>query len=146
MIRQLTDIDLNALLKLYEHLHSEENNLSPETINNIWAQSGQNKNIFYFGYFVGDQLVSSCQLVLIANFTRQGKPYCLIENVVTHEDYRRMGFGKKLLKFTLNYAWQQDCYKAMLMTGRQDEYVHQFYKDLGFKHDEKTAYIAKPNQ
>lgn len=145
-IRQLTHHDLAALLQLYKHLHTDENILSPATIDAIWAATCHNKNIFYFGYFVEEQLISSCQLVLVANFTRGGKPYALIENVVTHQLYRQQGLGKKLLQYVLQQAWQQNCYKVMLITGRQEENVHQFYKKLRFKSEGKTAYVAKPGE
>lgn len=33
-----------------------------------------------------------------------------------------------------------NCYKIMLQTGSSKEATHSFYKGLGFRDDEKTAY------
>jgi len=40
-------------------------------------------------------------------------------------------------------AWRNNCYKVMLMSGRTDESVHEFYRKCGFDPDEKQAYIHR---
>jgi GNAT superfamily N-acetyltransferase len=40
----------------------------------------------------------------VPNLTRGGSPYALIENVVTHHDFRKRGFGKQILNFALAAA------------------------------------------
>jgi len=44
----------------------------------------------------------------------------------------------------LEYAWKKGCYKAMLMTGRLDEGIFNFYESSGFSRHEKQAFVAKP--
>jgi GNAT superfamily N-acetyltransferase len=98
-------------------------------------------------YFVGElegALVASCTLTIIPNLTRGARPYGLIENVITHVDYRRRGFGTKLLQHALGVAWDHACYKVMLLTGRKDEGVFRFYKEAGFQRGLKTGFIAYP--
>jgi GNAT superfamily N-acetyltransferase len=68
----------------------------------------------------------------------------LIENVVTHADYRQRGLGTMVLRHALEAAWREGCYKVMLLTGRQDPAVHRFYEKVGFEGGEKTGYIARP--
>jgi GNAT superfamily N-acetyltransferase len=68
----------------------------------------------------------------------------VIENVVTHINHRRMGYGKSLLAHTLDFAWSADCYKVMLMTSRKDTGTRQFYESAGFDSHAKLAYVAKP--
>ena len=88
-------------------------------------------------------LVGSCYLNVIPNLTRGGRPYALIENVVTETSRRNQGIGQALITEALSIAWQQDCYKVMLMSGRTDESVHAFYRKCGFDADEKQAYILR---
>jgi GNAT superfamily N-acetyltransferase len=82
--------------------------------------------------------------VIILNLTRGARPYGLIENVVTHPDWRRRGIGTRILKSSLELAWEQDCYKVMLLTGRKDEATLRFYQEAGFEAGVKTGFIAKP--
>lgn len=61
----------------------------------------------------GGKLVASCPVVVIPNLTRGGKPYALIENIVTRTNYRGCGFGKALLREAVERAWKHDCYKTI---------------------------------
>jgi GNAT superfamily N-acetyltransferase len=54
---------------------------------------------------VDGKIISSCTLAIILNLTRGARPYGLIENVVTHPDFRRQSFGTRLLHATLKLAW-----------------------------------------
>ncbi|SBS38935.1 putative acetyltransferase [Marinomonas spartinae] len=144
-IKKLQKADLEGLLRLYRHLHLDDEHLEFEKASEIWAQSAKNDAISYWGLFLKSTLVSSCQLVQVPNLTRGGRAYCLIENVVTHPEYRNRGYGKTLLTSVLDHAWSQGCYKAMLMTGRSEESVLEFYGSVGFNGGEKQAFIAKPS-
>lgn len=144
-IRTLDKFDLHALLELYEYLHGEDSPLPPlQQIEDTWTEIQDNSNIKYFGYFVNDQLISSCTLCVIPNLTRSCRPYGLIENVVTHPDHRKRGYGKEMLNAARNYAWSVNCYKIMLLTGRKDDATLNFYESAGFDPNSKQAFIAKP--
>ena len=91
-----------------------------------------------------DSFVGSCYLNLIPNITRGGKPYALIENVITDKRFRNRGAGKALVDHALQMARERGCYKIMLMSGRGDDAVHSFYRRCGFDDTEKRAYILRP--
>lgn len=144
-IRYLREEDLESLLDLYKHLHQTDNPLPANSIvRDTWLSILKSGQFIYFGGFVEDWLVSSCTISLIPNMTRGCRPYGVIENVVTHVDYRGRGFGKQILAQALDLAWSQNCYKVMLMTGRKDESTFNFYKGAGFDKDAKQAFVAKP--
>ena len=145
-IRELAHSDLPALLHLYKHLHDAHEPLpEPRRIEAVWHEIQANWGIRYFGAFVESQLVSSCTLAVIPNLTRGGRPYGVIENVVTQAEHRACGFGKAVLAEALSAAWSQGCYKVMLMTGRKDEATFQFYESAGFDRQARQAFIAKPS-
>lgn len=144
-IRELTGSDLSALMDLYAHLHdSDLPRASPQRLASVWDSIQSDDGIRYFGVFDGANLIGSCNITIIPNLTRSCAPYGLIENVVTHKDYRRRGYGRAVLKAALDFAWTRQCYKVMLMTGRLDEGTFSFYEKAGFKRNQKEAFVAKP--
>lgn len=145
-IRVLAKHDLDELLELYSHLHTTDTPLpEKQHIESVWNGALSNECIKYFGYFVDGKLVSSCTISIIPNLTRSCRPYGVIENVVTHKEFRKLGYGRAVLKEALDSAWAKSCYKVMLMTGKRDERTIRLYESTGFKRNSKEAYVAVPN-
>jgi N-acetylglutamate synthase-like GNAT family acetyltransferase len=88
-------------------------------------------------------LLASCYVNLIPNMTRGGRPYVVVENVITDLAYRNGGIGKALITRALDLAWEENCYKVMLMSRGKDAAVKAFYKKCGFTSDEKQAHIHR---
>lgn len=144
-IRILDRDDLDQLLMLYSQLNHDDPLIDSGMSESIWNQSLESEFIDYVGLFDENWLLSACQILVVPNLTRGGHPYCLIENVVTHVDYRNKGYGKQVLEHTIGLAWQRNCYKVMLMSGRKQESVNHFYKSVGFSDNEKQAYVIRGN-
>jgi len=141
LIREVNVNDLDSLQKLYLHLH--ENKLTPlsNELSNIWRNIIEDEN---YHILVGEdngKLISSVTLVIILNLTRQAKPYAIIENVITHADYRSRGYGKMLIQEAIKIAEESGCYKIMLLTGSKEEVILKFYESCGFNCKDKTAFI-----
>jgi GNAT superfamily N-acetyltransferase len=88
------------------------------------------------------QVLATCVLAIIPNLTRGAQPFGLIENVVTASALRGQGIGHTLLQAALAFAWQERCYKVMLLTGRPEAVP--FYERVGFQKNIKIGLIAKP--
>jgi GNAT superfamily N-acetyltransferase len=145
LFRSIRLEELPQLLALYRHLHPDDPELSPTPeLDAHWQQITDNPLLHYFVADHAGQLVSTCTLTVIPNLTRAARPYGLIENVVTHPDFRKRGLATSLLKLALSTAWDHGCYKVMLLTSRQDEATLRFYQKAGFETGSKTAFIAKP--
>lgn len=144
-IRPIARSELPQLLALYAHLHADdEPPPDGDALERIWDELLGSHRYRYLGAYVDGQLVSSCTITVIPNLTRGGRPYGLIENVVTHADHRGQGYAKAVLHDALSFAWAQGCYKVMLMTGRKDEATLRFYESAGFDRQGKQAFIARP--
>lgn len=142
-IRTLEHGDLDALLDLYTHLFDADDPLPDrERVLQVWKSMLESSMLQCLGLELDGRLVSSCTLTVTPNLTRGTRPYGQIENVVTHADYRRRGLGGALIRHALRMAWQQRCYKVMLMTGRKD--THSFYEECSFRKDVKTGFVAYP--
>ncbi|MES2730767.1 MAG: GNAT family N-acetyltransferase [Bacteroidota bacterium] len=141
-VRRIKEDELEKLLSLYKHLHANEDEVSPEALSEAGQRIFTNDSTFiYFVIEKDDLLVSSCNLSIIPNLTRGARSIGLIENVVTHIDYRKQGLGKKVIEHTINYARAKNCYKVMLLSNAHKTEAHQFYERLGFDSGAKKGFI-----
>jgi GNAT superfamily N-acetyltransferase len=139
--------DLTGLLALYRYLNPADPLLPVDnSLQRHWQDILDNKALHYIVARVEGELVSTCNLTIVPNLTRSARPYGLIENVVTHPDYRRRGIGTQVLQYALAIAWQQGCHKAMLLTSSKNEATLRFYEQAGFMRGEKTGFVARPEQ
>jgi len=143
-IRETKSKDLSDLYDLYMN-HLTKN--PPKKFQDIekWAELLK-KLIDDVNYhiLVGEidtKVVSSVTLVVINNLTHGLRPYALIENVVTHEDYRNKGYATDLINHACRIAEKSGCYKIMLMTGSKKESTLKFYENCGFNKNDKTGFV-----
>jgi len=141
LIREVNADDLDGLLQLYTHLH---NNSVPEELTyvcSVWNKILSNPNHHIIVALEDGLIVSSCVCVIILNLTHHQQPYALIENVVTHTDYRGRGLATACLDYAKKLAIEADCYKIMLMTGSKQDSTLAFYERAGYNRTDKTAFI-----
>lgn len=143
-IRHIQSHELSSLLDLYKHLNPTDPLPEEEQLQQVWNQLLSDPKIICWVVDLEGKLIASCILVIVPNLTRNARPYGLVENVVTHTDYRRQGIGKRLLRHVLLFAWSQNCYKVMLLSGANREEAHQFYQQVGFRRDRKVGFLATP--
>ena len=86
-------------------------------------------------------IVSSVTLIIIENLTHNVRPYSVIENVVTHADYRNRHYATELMNKASDIAKEHNCYKIMLMTGSKKDSTLGFYQNCGYNMNDKTAFI-----
>ena len=144
IVREIAEADLPALLHLYTHLNPNDPPLPLDEAADIWTPMVRDPNQCVYGAYLESELVATCELIVIPNLTRGGRPYALIENVVTHPNYRRRGYATALLKHALAAAWGRDCYKVMLLTGSKNEETLRFHEQAGFQRGDKTGFVARP--
>ncbi len=144
IIRTVADDELAALLCLYAYLHPEEEMRTPGEMMPLWKTLRQDPNQQCLGAYADGFLAATCTLIVVPNLTHGGRPYGLIENVVTHPEHRRRGLGTAVLTHTLQAAWERRCYKVMLLTGSKTEGKLRFYEQAGFERGVKTGFVAYP--
>jgi GNAT superfamily N-acetyltransferase len=138
-IRSAGRPDLTAVMDLYQHLSEGDERASLTVAEEIFERFLTYQGSAIIVGEVAGQLVASCTLVVVPNLTRGGKPYGLLENVVTHRDFRNHGFGGQLLHYASDAAWKADCYKVMLLTGSKKPETIRFYLGAGFEQS-KTGF------
>jgi GNAT superfamily N-acetyltransferase len=138
-INEATAADLDDLLTLYRHLDPDDEPAPSDIRDTVLEQLQRYEGSAVLVGKVKDRIVTSCTLVVIPNLTRRGRPYALIENVVTHSLWRHRGYGAAILKAATDRAWKHGCYKVMLMTGSKEPGTLTFYEKVGFEQS-KTGF------
>lgn len=143
MIREAAATDLDALLSLYLHLHEKGLPDDEARLMAAWDKILSNPDHHVIVYEQNGQIVSSCVCVVVPNLTRGARPYALVENVVTHRDYRNRGLATACLARAREIAAAEGCYKIMLLTSAKDAATLGFYRHAGYDGNEKTAFIMR---
>ncbi|APX10438.1 GNAT family N-acetyltransferase [Tateyamaria omphalii] len=130
--RPLTVRDAERALVLYQHLVGD----GPVASADAFARVVDHPGTSVIGAFADDSLVAMATLHVLPNMTQGGRPYALVENVVTHRNHRGTGQGRRVMQAVIDAAWDAECYKIMLLTGQTAE-ARGFYETLGFGAEEK---------
>jgi len=131
------------MVALYRHLNPGDPDPGEARAEAAWVAMLGSPMMTVFVAEADGRLVSSCTLVIIPNLTRVARPYGLVENVVTHAEYRNRGLARSVLEAALDAAWAADCYKVMLATGSKNPETLRFYDRSGFERGGKTFFQAR---
>jgi GNAT superfamily N-acetyltransferase len=144
IVRSATLCDQGALCDLYNQLNPTDppwpsEAPTTEALSKVLNHDGTTVLICEAGCVP----VSTCMLVVCPNFSRAGRPFALIENVVTDRKHRRRGYGRKLIERAIEIAHQHGCYRVTLLTGSQREETLRFYEASGMRRNTKMAFEAR---
>ncbi len=140
--RKLTVDDYADALALYDELHTKSPVIAGEWGKDRFAQIIHHDGTTIFGAVLDGTVVSMATLHILPNMTYEGRPYCLIENVVTHFADQGQGYGRGVLDQAAKAAWDAKAYKIMLLTGKAHD-AKGFYEKCGFDEDEKYGMVLR---
>ncbi len=127
--------NLDALVRLYEQLHSEVERPAEVDDVGIWnavqAMPGRTVLLAESPDSTG-HLVGTIDVTVLPNLPRRGEPVLLIENVVVDQRYRRAGVGRALMDAGMDIGKTAGCYK--LQSSAADREAFRFYEALGLEH------------
>jgi len=134
VIREAQYDELHEISKLYSDIDGD-----PDLENNIINEKWENilKYPFYKIYIVLDEknskIIGTFTLIICDNLGHGGRSFAIVENVVIHQDYRRIGIGKMMMEKAMEIASSKNCYKLMLSSDIKRKGAHIFYEKLGFE-------------
>ena len=140
--RKLTVDDYMDALALYNELHSEASVISGAWVEDRFAQILHHDGTTIFGAVFDGAVVSMATLHILPNMTYDGRPYCLIENVITHHADQGQGYGRGVIEQAVKTAWDARAYKIMLLSGKSND-AKGFYEKCGFREDEKHGMVLR---
>ncbi|AQS61162.1 hypothetical protein AGRHK599_LOCUS1930 [Rhizobium rhizogenes] len=132
VLRKAEAGDLPGLLELYRALNPSDPALTADEANAAFSAMLGQPGLTVFLAMDGENPVATATLQIVPNLTRAARPYAFIENVVTLETRRGLGYGRAVVRHAVEAAFAANCYKVMLLTGRERPEVHAFYKSCGF--------------
>lgn len=145
-IRKAAGNDAQALKVLYfeyltAHPPKEEQDMM------LWSRLldkfAQDENMYLLVAEENGKVVSSVQMVIVESLTHNVRPFAVVENVVTHIDYRNKGYASALLERVSQIAKERGCYKISLETGSNKESTLNFYRSNGFEIDKKHSCLKR---
>jgi len=136
--RALIDSDFAVAQALYYALVGKEPVANKTQFEAIIRHSGTQ----IIGCEAGGKVASMATLHLLPNMTNGGRPYGLVENVVTLAAMQGHGFGRAVMEAVIAAAWAANAYKIMLLTGKAAG-ARGFYKKLGFSDEHKHGMMLR---
>ncbi len=146
LIRQAEEKDVMDIKNLYfnfltKYPPKEEQDI--EAWKQVINEINKSEKLFLLVVEEDNRVVSTVQLGIIPSLTHNMRSFAVVENVVTHENYRKKGFASMLLQEAIKIAQDKNCYKIFLETGSNRESTLNFYKENGFEIDTKHSFLKK---
>lgn len=146
MVREAVRDDLDSIVQLNRFLNPNDSKINENKLKLTWEKIIENSDFFkYYVLEIDSRIISACTITVNPNLTRSCRPFAVVENVITHPDYRGEGHGKELMKRVIDYAKKCDCYKIMLLSSSDRVNAHGFYSSLGFDSKSKRAFQLRIN-
>ena len=142
LTRLAQSADVNGILTLYRELRPGDPEL-PEP-KPLLSKILSNPDLALVVCECDDTLAATCMLAIVPNLASGGRPFGVLEHVVTLNSFRRRGFARAVLQFALEIAWSRNCYKVILLSGSQRSEAHAVYESVGFRGDVERGFVAKP--
>jgi GNAT superfamily N-acetyltransferase len=136
--------DLQGVLALYKELRPHDPELAYEQAEARWRELLAQSHIRVVVAESEGKLASTCMIALVTNLASGGRPFGVIEHVVTLPQFRGRGLARATLLHALDYAWSQSCCKVMLLSGMQRGEAHALYESMGFSGDIERGFVIKP--
>lgn len=136
--------DLGGVLRLYKELRPHDPDLTAHNAETLWRELLGQPHIRVVVAEAEGCLASTCMIALIANLASDGRPFAVIEHVVTLAQFRGRGLARATMQHALDFAWSRNGCKVMLLSGAQRPDAHRLYEALGFRGDTERGFVIKP--
>ena len=146
IIRKAKASDANDLKELYFHFLTKYPPVEEQDMT-LWGEMldrfEKDNNMYILVAEEDGRVVSTVQMAIIESLTHNVRGFAVVENVVTHSDYRNRGYASALLQKASEIAREHRCYKISLETGSNRESTLNFYRNNGFVIDEKHSCLKR---
>lgn len=146
IIRKAKASDADDLKELYFHFLTKYPPVEEQDMA-LWGEMldrfEKDDNMYILVAEEDGRVVSTIQMAIIESLTHNVRGFAVVENVVTHSDYRNRGYASALLQKASEIAREHRCYKISLETGSNRESTLNIYRNNGFVIDEKHSCLKR---
>lgn len=112
MIRLANKDDLKEVKKLYKELRPFDPVLEDNFALQTWLKLMTDPQTHIIVAEIDGVLASTCALNINNSIANGGRPFGIIEHVITSSNFRRMGLSQQVLEFAISLAWQKTVIKS----------------------------------
>ena len=124
VIRYATEQDIPQIMKLYKQMHWAEDDYDPEVL--------EDPNTHILVFDDKGKIRASAQLTIVHSLARGGRPFGVINYVITDSGYRRMGYMKRIFRAFDRICKKNNCYNSIIVSMWNHATAHMFYEAAGY--------------
>lgn len=128
-VRLAQKVDIDAILALQTQIYRIDK-VAQNSHETLEAQLS-NPSCKVLVAIVDGKIIGTATIYFV-DVAARGKPYALLEGLVTDKSQRGKGYGSQLFKKTIEIAKSKNCYKMIFTSGMDRAEAHKFYENLGF--------------
>ena len=133
-IRKARESDLPAVLRLYAQPGMDNGLVLPlDTAATILRRMAAYPEYAVYVATVNGSVVGTFALLVMDNLAHLGTPSAIVEDVCVDDQLHRLGIGRAMMRFAMEFARERGCYKLALSSNTSRERAHTFYHSLGFE-------------
>jgi ribosomal protein S18 acetylase RimI-like enzyme len=133
-IRKAAKSDLPAVLRLYAQPGMDNGRvLTVDAAAKILRRMATYPEYAVYVATANDGRVVGTFVLLVMDNLAHRTPSAVVEDVCVDQQLRGQGIGRALMRFAMEFARQNGCYKLALSSNAVRERAHAFYRSLGFE-------------
>jgi GNAT superfamily N-acetyltransferase len=134
LFREASASDLSAVLNLLAQPDLDDGNVLPlPDAQHIVERMARYPNYKIYVAVGESRVVGTFALLIMDNLGHRGAPSAIIEDVAVDPALHRQGIGRAMMKYALQLASENGCYKLVLSSNLKREKAHAFYDSLDFE-------------
>jgi GNAT superfamily N-acetyltransferase len=132
--REASRSDLPEILRLYAQPDLDDGKVLPLLdAERIFERMARYPNYKIYVAVSDTRIVGTFTLLIMDNLGHLGTPSAILEDVAVDPTLHGRGIGKEMMRYAIQLANENGCYKAVLSSNLRRERAHVFYESLDFE-------------
>lgn len=102
-----------------------------------------NDNYIFLCAVAGNQLAGTIMGIICEELYGECRPFLLMDDLVVHNDFRRMRIGTMLLSKLENIGREKGCYQILFTTEKDRTSSISFYESMGYDSNANIGFKKK---